>query len=111
MALRRPPRPDRSARLSALESAVTRPPLHDEVTLGDLTADLDIEARAIVVRWLSALSAPQGSADRSQVCCKVHALRRVWTWLRAPTPVAAFDLARIEQNCLCPKTPSLSRGR
>ena len=102
MARKRNPWPERAARLSALESTVRPTPPEDDPTLWELRARLNTDGQEVLDGWLTALSAPAGSADRACVCCRVHAIRRIRSWLRAAEPVTAFDLAQIERECLCP---------
>jgi len=97
----RAPRLDRASRLSALEACTRRPPAESDPRIGELRENVDQAAQAVLDTWLAALVSPPGSADRAAVCCMIHALRRVWSWLRATGPLTAADLSLIEQAYLC----------
>lgn len=93
-------RPDRNARLAALEVSIRRSS-EEGPTIGDLRADLDSDARAVLDVWLEALSSPVGSVDRAGVCCKIHGLRRVYRWLRTPEPATVDGLRQIDDQYRC----------
>lgn len=102
MAGRKRPRwPDRAARVSALESATRHTKPDDERTLGEVRGGLTPDAQVMVDRWLSVLQASTGTEVRAEVCCGVHALRRMYRWLREPEPASIDDLEQIERENFC----------
>lgn len=93
----------RLARLNGLEQRVDRQqPADDDPTLGELRDRLDPGAREIVDVWLRALEAGPDSPDRALTCCRTHALRRVWGWVRcteSPDVHGLREIERMDRSC------------